>query len=310
MTEIRTSTAVFTNLTKQTLSNAQESLTDVTKQIISGKNTTNYQGILDRSTVNEYLNIKSEATLTGIRSKNNEVLSRKIDTIATVFEGLQTVLRKALTLTQQAGNPALSRDLNIDIAANNYLGSVQSLLNQKSASGQALFSGSRIVSEAVGDLVNVSNLDSIGGVTANYYQGDLVTPTQIISSTQTLSYGILANDPAMQNLIGGLNTLKVAAANTDPIAQTAQINDALNLLNTAKDQLSSLKVIVNSSIKAVDDQINLDQTMLIKIEDSRSSIEDVDISIAFTKLIEMEGKYKIACTLAARAGKFNLADYI
>ncbi|MDF3047082.1 MAG: flgL [Candidatus Midichloriaceae bacterium] len=296
--DFRRTTHLFNSLAKSNMSDVQEKLFKLSEQVEVGK-ITSYQDLSSKIPIDNLLSMKDVQISLNGKIKNNELLDTKLREIDRVLRSmLEDVMRDSQKLSMEANNPGIIQYLPVQALAESQLSKIQSLLNS-SFDGQKLFAGAKTnVSLTVSDIVHNTNI--VNNVpTANYYNGDEVVLTDSISTTENIAYGIKASDPAFQNFIAAHHFMIIG----DYI-------NASSYLQIAKDQLSDLLIQVGVQSKSIEDQIHIDEKATLLLMKNISDAEDVDITLVFPQITQLESQLRAAFMLTNRLSELSLVNYL
>jgi flagellar hook-associated protein 3 FlgL len=304
MENIRTSTLVLHNNNKDSIRSAQKNIAKISNQVTSGIESRDFHGISHKTSIeNHLINKNAKETLDG-RIQNNTFLTSKMNSIEGSVMGLQDVVRDGLVLAVRARSAGPGSGLDTQGLAKQYLSKVHNLM-QTQFNGQYLFSGSDIRTIPVNDFVNTSNLVS-GNVTTNYYLGNNDQMISKISDTGQVEYGFKANDPAVSKLVGAFHKMIEGYSLNDSTKYT----EAVDLLNESKIELSSYTARLGNSYAQVDEQLKLDKSLSLKLNELISDVESVDIPTAMADMVNSQVKLQASYMLLVRANSITLADYL
>lgn len=169
--------------------------------------------------------------------------------------------------------------------------------------GRHLFSGSRTDTPPVA-------LDpafaGLGGPDDTYYQGDAVTLTVRADDDREVAYGMTADRPGFQELIGALR----AALAGDAADDRAMLESALDLVNAALPKLADYRSEVGAA-QATLEQINRGyDDAEVYLERQISDIENVDLTEAITRMSQDQMVIESAMATIARLSQVTLADFL
>ena len=299
--EIDTRTS-FNYINQKALSSMQSSKSNITtlaKQITSGKYADNYTDLVEKTPVESLLNMKQLKSSLDVRNSGNKLLTGKVREIESALRHLsEDIVKDSTALCMRAKDPATGSSLDILSLSRNKLEQIRGVLNS-SFNGEKLFAGSKIkVGDVVGDIALFTNIVS-GNVTANYYNGDTDKFSAKISETQTLQYGITGDDPAFANLIAAHHYM----INND-------FDNAITSLNTAKQELGDLVTKIGESSKTISQQISNDDANLLRLSESVTQIEDVDVTELMPQLAMLEVQLKASFMLTTQLSDLSLVNFL
>jgi len=304
MTNIRTSTLVLHQQNKDGIRVAQNNITKVSDQVTSGIESRDFHGISHKTNVESHLINKNAQSTLNHRLRNNELLTKKFNTIEANVMGLHDVVKDGLVLSIRARSPASGDTLNTVDLAKQQLAKIHNLM-QGEFNGQYLFSGSDVRTMPVNDFINNTNIVS-GAATANYYQGNNDKMISKISDSTEIEYGLKANDPAIANIIGAFHKMIDAKISGD----ATKYVEAVDLLNIAKTELGNYTAKLGNNYEIVENQLKFDKILSLKLNETISDVEEVDIPIAMAEMINAQTQLQAAFTLLVRANSITLADYL
>lgn len=304
MENIRSSSLVLFNQTKNSMRSSQKDISKLSYQITSGNKSQDYAGLPDTMPIESYLKTKNIQSSLTQRGEINNLLSKKLSEMENSIMSLTEVVQEGLNLGYKAKDPVIGPILNSDALAKQGLEKIKNLLNNQ-FNGQYLFSGSKVSTSPSGDFVNTSNIVS-GNITANYYQGDDDINKARISEESTIEYGITANDPAMQKLIGAFHYIIEGKTTNNP----AKYVQAMDLFNEAKVDINNLVAKLGNNSKIVENQIDMDNSLSIRMRELLQSVDEVDVTEAMGELVNSQVQLQAAYMLLVRATSITLADYL
>lgn len=304
MENIRTSTLILHNKNKQSIQHSQQNISRVTDQVTSGVESRDFEGISHKTSIESHLINKNIAQTLQKRIGNNELLTAKLSSIENNVMGMQDAIRDGLVLAVRSRTAGPNSGLDTELLAKQGLGRIRNLL-QGQFNGQYLFSGTDTRTMPVTDFVTTSNIVA-GNITGNYYLGNNDSMTSKISEGNQISYGLRANDAAVQKMIGAYHKMVEGYSLNDP----TKYQEAVDLFNEAKVGLSNYIAGLGNDYAAVDEQIKLDKDLQIKLKERIAEVESVDVPTAMADLVNNQVQLQAAYTLLVRANSITLADYL
>ncbi|MFV9875487.1 MAG: hypothetical protein AB8U25_02745 [Rickettsiales endosymbiont of Dermacentor nuttalli] len=212
--------------------------------VSSTKQSNNYAQLADKDQSNILIELQNNINKFTDYNDNNATIMKKLNTMHKALSNIQTIAQttKALLTRRESFNaPAihLEEDLRSSLAL------IMDNLNT-TLGDEHLFAGGRTNITPVNDIVYTSNI--IGDkLSANYYSGDDFTLQIQASDSLNIQYGIKANDPAFQTLIGALHTAiqgdkeddrAIRRSASDMLDKATQ--DVNNLISTLGNQMRNL----------------------------------------------------------------------
>ncbi|HIP78175.1 MAG TPA: hypothetical protein EYH07_06905, partial [Kiloniellaceae bacterium] len=173
-----------------------------------------------------------------------------------------------------------------------------------------LFAGSQTDSPAV-DLTDVAYTPQAGlpGVfTADfdYYQGDTLGLTVRTDETFETTYGITADEPAFEEMLRALSYMDYAGANTD----VAVLTQAYTMMKSAVDGLSDIRGRIGASSKVLESASSGHDDYLTYATNLVSTLEDVDVAEATTRLAQDEVQLQGSYLAISRISDLSLLNYL
>ncbi len=298
----RISTFTFSNRLNANNLRVQQELSDIQLQMSSGKKSSSFKGI--SSDVQRLLNV--ESNLARVETQNI-VAATTQSRINTMFSTMGAMLdlanNFAQTLAQNlSGQFATPADLQA--IASNSEESLAALLNVN-LGGRYLFSGSEVDVPPVDlndPLYTPQPFPSVANT--SYYQGDNIQQSSTVADGYDVAYGVEADDIGFERLLRAMNL----AANNP--ANTAAVQEALQLVNLAVDDIAAIRTDISSKATLIEAQVqnNNDEVGLLK--DVVSSIEDVDLADASVQLTLYQTQLEASYSTTARTIRLNLFDFI
>jgi len=280
----------------------QTALSKVQTQVSTGniaQNFSDLDGSLSQSLSAETLVASSNSYTTG----NNFVITN-VQAYASVLQQLQSIdtqLQSALATQRSAAGPTNP----LTQTATSLLQTVQGLLNTQSSSGQYIFSGSRTQTPPVYGITTTTNL--VNNIpTANYYQGDNATLSLEASAGVTVQYGIKANDPTFQNLIGALN-MAIEGANN---GSDTTLASAVNLANQAGNQLSSMVAANGDTLTQLQNANDNNASDVTYLQQVLGNLDDTNIPAASVQVSEDQTTLQASYQIFADESKDSLVNFL
>ncbi|HYC13103.1 MAG TPA: hypothetical protein VEC75_02580, partial [Stellaceae bacterium] len=155
---------------------------------------------------------------------------------------------------------------------------------------------------------------SVGGAPPNgYYAGNSTVATARVDDNMTMSYGITANNPAIEGIVRTLNFLaNLPPGSPDPSNATdvANINQAATLMSQGIQGLQGLQgtlAMQSSTLQQVQqnqqDFMNLAQTSI-------TNLETVDPATAITQLNQVETSLQASYAAISGIQQLSLVNYL
>ncbi|MBL8639892.1 MAG: flagellin [Alphaproteobacteria bacterium] len=298
----RVATYPFTNQMIADNMRLQTKYGDVNTQISSGLKSPDYKGISTDS--QNLLSLESiTRRLTTYNTNSNTVLAH----VNTMYDAVGQVIDLAnsmiTAITAALGgdivDPTVTRN-----QADNALQETQSLLNLK-IGNRYLFAGSDIETQPV-DLTDPAWVAQTTPSTANttYYHGNSTINAVQSSESMTVTYGVLASNPAFEQLLRAYNLAYNNSTN-----KTA-LQEASSLVRQAIDDLATIQGGLSLNAHTLQNQVDQNDKDKVNLTELISSIKDTDIPSASVLLTEVQTQIEASYSASVRVLNLNLHDYL
>ena len=233
---------------------------------------------------------------------NNGLVGKRLEVMESSAASLQEVgsRLKVLLIQRLDSGSAIPGVITPEIQ--HLLEQAVSDLNVDFAGGY-LFSGTRTDTAPV---VLDPAFAGFGGPDDTYYQGDAVTLTVRADAEREVAYGMTADRPGFEELIGALRTALAGDATDD----RALLESALELVNRALPKVADYRSELGAGQAALE-RINLGHgDAEVYLERQISDIENVDLTEAITRMSQDQMVIESAMATIARLNQVTLADYL
>jgi flagellar hook-associated protein 3 FlgL len=276
-------------------------------EIASGKRAQQYSTIPTDSS--QLVNIERSVA-------RSEQFNRNIDQALTrlgIMESSVAILVERATEVLAIMSSAMSgeniSDVPLEEFAATFLAEAESLLNTQHED-RYLFAGSKTDSPAV-DLADVNytpqaGLPGIFTADFDYYQGDTLTLSVRTDETFETAYGITADEPAFEEMLRALAYMDYAGANQD----VAVLTQAYTMMKSAVDGLSDIRGRIGASSKVLEAAKSGHEDYLTYSTNLVSTLEDVDVAEATTRLAQDEVQLKASYLSLSRISELSLLQYL
>jgi flagellar hook-associated protein 3 FlgL len=286
-----------------------ESALDTTQaQVASGKISTNYAGIGDKTAVLEATRSASERT-TGYQAATTTALNQadQQDTQLTSLSDLAEQLRTAIT-TAIGNNDAST----LMTTASGIFDQAEQILNSKDSNGNYLYGGDQntqppLTATSISDLTSVSSASQV-------FQNGTITNSVMVADGQTVNVGMLASNIGEQLMdtlksVADLNassTLGTDLTSTQTSSLQSAITSATNAETTINNAAASNGNVYNQLQDASDQQTAMSNMYTGFV----SNLEDTDMSTALTTLNENQTALQAAVEVTAQLNQVSLLNYL
>jgi flagellar hook-associated protein 3 FlgL len=298
-----------TTLSQQTrllsfVGETQRRFDDLQTQIASGRKAQNYQGVARES--GRLITLESTHLKVTQYVDGNGAVERRLGTMESSLAQLIDVVTSFRTLLVNALNGSNAADLDLNNQAQQYLNEAAALLNVRQ-DGRYLFSGSR-TDEAPVDLAALPasyTIPTADGASGAYYQGNTQLMEVRADDLLTVSYGVLASDPAFERAIRAVDIV-VNGAPTD----RTMLNHALDVVSQALDGLPDVRTRIGLDRKTLESVNGRHQEFLLFAEQNISDIENVDIPETVTRLNEAQVTLEASYLTLSRLSQTTLMNFL
>jgi flagellar hook-associated protein 3 FlgL len=310
----RISTAsVFTG-TIATFGGVQSDMAELTRQISSGRAAKDFKDLGNKTRL--VFDLESKLSRTEGQVDGNKLVLIRLNNMNDSMQQLEdiaTQFRNNL-LTERSG---AATALPLADLTKAQLSQVQQALNA-SVNGRFLFAGTRTDGAPVSDLAGTSNLidasgnnvlptsETIGTPSANYYQGDDGEVTVRATDQLTVNYGITADDPAFQKLIGAMHMAIQAETRGDQ----EELAQAVDLVNEAIDGIINHRNAINNNLQILQSVNELHENFKTYLGQTISEQTGVDIAASTTKLALNQTILQATFQNFARISGLKLVDFL
>ncbi|KZB72178.1 MULTISPECIES: flagellin [Thalassospira] len=162
-----------------------------------------------------------------------------------------------------------------------------------------------ITETGTGDFLSKLGMEKIGNPRpdADYYMGDHQIMELRVDEQYDVSYGILAENPAFQQLIQGLG---IAASTENQDA----LSTALGFINDAINDLPNVQGQIGLDIANVERFEERHQDFKVFAAQAISDIETVDVPLTLAELTQYETALQASFISISRAADLSLANYL
>lgn len=276
---------------------AQEA--EATLQQASGQISDNYGGL--GSTSAAVVSLQTSVTRSKAYADAASTASARVeamyDAVGSVLTKLTSFKATLATLTTSDADSD-----TIALTAQSALEEVVALMNTQ-LSGRYLFSGSAVDTPAV-DIDAIATPTSTSSADTSYYQGNDDVASVKISSEQTLSYGVTADDSGFEMALRALKL--VASGGTDSTSITA----ATELVADAIDRLSSVQTKLSLNASTLTTAQTEQETYQSDTADLISSLSEVDIATVAAKMSVYEAQLQAAYVAIGKIANLSLSTYL
>lgn len=276
-------------------------------EIASGKRAQQYSSI--SADASQLVNIERSVARTQQFTRNIDQAVTRLNIMDSSVATLVERATEVLSIMSSAMSGQNISDVPLQEFAATFLAEAESLLNTQHED-RYLFAGAQTNNPAV-DLSDVAYTPQAGlpgTFTADfdYYQGDTLQLAVRSDETFETTYGITADEPAFEQMLRALSYMDYAGANLD----NSVLQEAYSLMKSAVDGLSDIRGRIGASTKVLDSAKNGHEDYLTYSTNLVSTLEDVDVAEATTRLAQDEVQLKASYLSLSRISELNLLQYL
>ena len=229
----------------------------------------------------------------------------KLQVMSSTVTSVADVLTQFRSLLTSASNTASTDSASVKQSAQEMLGQMASLLNTQYDGGY-LFSGSRTDQAPV----NVSSppyaaATSPSSSDTSYYQGDDQAASVRVSDSQTVSYGVTADNTAFEQALRAMNLV----ANNSPLS-TSTLTEALDLTSSAVDAVGVVRSNISNSASSVETASAYQTDYQSFAKDLGSSLTSVDVAAVTAQLSTYQAQLTASYAAISKVQSLDLASYL
>lgn len=241
-------------------------------------------------------------------SGNIDKATMQLGSQETALTDMNNSLDRARELLLSAGNDTMSKEDRAGVAKEltQTLENLKSLANTKAAGGEHIFAGT------AGNKAPIQQDEATGDWS---YEGSTNIRELPVSDSQTASLGVTADELFFDDgndFFGQMDKL-ITTLNTDPLPA----GELKTVIADSMGSLDNTQAAVNSSLTGVGAQMNALETaaetnddMQLANKSMQSSLEDVDLAEAITKLSMEQTALTASQKSFVSSSKLSLFNYI
>lgn len=180
-----------------------------------------------------------------------------------------------------------------------------SLLNTQYG-GRYLFAGSKTESAPV-DLSGYSNTTSTTTADTSYYNGDDQIAAAKVSDSQTIKYGVTADNSAFEKTMRAFSM--IANATSSPI-DSATIASALDLVTSALDGVTGVQTQLSLHASQLERAVSTQQDYQSYASSLSSTLTDVDVAAVTAEVSTYQTQLEASYSALSKILSLKLSDYL
>jgi flagellar hook-associated protein 3 FlgL len=305
---------VATNTQAQTLISqvmqAQSTLDNTQAQVASGKVSTTYSGIGDKTAALEAAQSASDRT-TAYQSATQLALNQANlqDTQLTSLSDLANQWRSDVTAAVGNGDAS-----TLMTEAQSVYQQAAQILNSQDANGNYLYGGDNNNTPPV-TAASLSDLQALPSASAAFANGTVKSAVQVADG-ETVQVGVLASDAGtqlLQSLQDVANFNAGANGNFGSTVTTAQSNFLSSAITSATNAATGVNTVAAANgdvYNRLQDASSTQASMSTLYQGFVSDIQDVDMGTAVTNLNQNQVALQAALQVTAQLNQVSLLNYL
>jgi flagellar hook-associated protein 3 FlgL len=229
-------------------------------------------------------------------SKTN-VMYDAIGQVSDIVTKLRTALSAASTGTNTGTASAIS-------SAQQLLQQLGGILNTQYDGGY-VFSGAKSSTAPVDLTSFATGAGSLSTTDTSYYQGDDELASVRVSGSQTVTYGVTADNPALEEV---MRVLKFVANSSSLSA--ADITNSLKIVDSAVDDVATVQAKLSSAAAQMGTAKTTQSEFMSFAQGLDSDLSSVDVGAVTAKLSAYQAQLTASYTAISKVQSLNLASYL
>uniref|UniRef100_Q07TK5 Putative flagellar hook-associated protein 3 FlgL n=1 Tax=Rhodopseudomonas palustris (strain BisA53) TaxID=316055 RepID=Q07TK5_RHOP5 len=232
-------------------------------------------------------------------------IGSKIEVMYSAVNSVADLLAEFRSLLTAASNSASTDSTSIQQSAADMLQQMAALLNTQYG-GKYLFGGARTDTRPV-DVSTTAYpaMTSPSSASTSYYQGDDELAAARVSDTQSVSYGVTADNTAFEQAMRAMNLV----ANASTLSATA-LDEALNLAIDAVDATGIVLSRISNAAAAIERASAFQTEYKSFAETLGSDLTGVDVAAVTASLATYQAQLTASYSAIAKVQSLNLASYL
>lgn len=257
------------------------------------------------SATQQVLNLQVSATRSQSYIDAATLTNSKIQVMYSAVNSIADLATQFRALLTSATSASSTGAASVTESARNMLEQTASVLNTQ-YNGRYLFGGSETKTAPV-DVSSTSYpaATSPSSADSSYYQGNSQLASVRVSDSQTVSYGVSADNTAFEKLMRAMNL----AASNSPLS-TDTLNEALDLAVDAIDGLGLVQTRISNASTSIENASAYQTEYLSHVQTLGSDLTSVDVAAVTAKLATYQAQLTASYSAIAKVQSLNLASYL
>ncbi|CAN5262695.1 flagellin [soil metagenome] len=281
----------------------QSTMADQQMQEASGVVSSDFGGL--GSSTQQVLNLQVSVTRAQSYIDAATQADSKIQVMYSAVNSIADLTTQFRTLLTAASNAASTDAASVTQSAQDMLATMASLLNTK-YNGSYLFGGSR-TEQAPVDVSASTYAAATSPSTAatSYYQGDSAAASVRVSDSQTVSYGVTADNTAFEQIMRAMNLV----ANNSPLS-TDTLNEALDLASSSISALGVVQTKISNASASIEKASASQTEYQSYAQTLGSDLTSVDVAAVTASLATYQAQLTASYSAISKVQSLNLASYL
>jgi flagellar hook-associated protein 3 FlgL len=257
------------------------------------------------STTQQVINLQVSATRSQSYIDAATLTNSKIQVMYSAVNSIADLATQFRALLTSATSASSTDAASVTESARNMLEQTASVLNTQ-YNGNYLFGGSETKTAPVDvSSTSYSETTSPSSVDTGYYQGDSQLASVRVSDSQTVSYGVSADNTAFEKIMRAMNL----AASNSPLS-TETLNEALDLAVEGIDELGLVQTRISNASASIENANAYQTEYLSYVQTLGSDLTSVDVAAVTAKLATYQAQLTASYSAIAKVQSLNLASYL
>lgn len=226
------------------------------------------------------------------------------DRVEAMYDAVDSIITQITSMkaTLSSFSATTSNTDELQVTAEEMLESLASLMNTQ-LGGRYLFSGSAVGTAPI-------DLDSLAAATApssadtGYYKGDSTITSVKVSSEQTVTYGVTADNANFEKALRALSLVAAGATDDDTLSE------ARDLLDEAISGLATVQTRLSLNASTLETAISDQETYQDFASDLATSLSDADIAVVAAQMSAYETQLQAAYAAIGNIANLTLSSYL
>jgi len=229
----------------------------------------------------------------------------KVQVMYSAVNSIASLVTQFRTLLTSASNSASTDAASVTQSAQGMLQQMTSLLNTQ-YDGNYVFGGSDTTTVPVdSSAATYPPLTSPSSATTSYYQGNSQLASVRVSDSQSVSYGVTADNPAFEEVMRAMNLV----ANNSPLSTTT-LNEALNLSVDSVDKIGVVQTHISNASASIESASTFQTNYQTYAQSLGSDLTSVDVAAVTAQLSTYQAQLTASYAAIAKVQSLNLASYL